>query len=89
VVDTVHASRRDEGREETVQRAVEAAIRIGVVALLLLWVFQIVAPFIQPIVWGAIIAVACATPYHWLERQLGGRSGTAAVLFTALLRWSC
>jgi predicted PurR-regulated permease PerM len=71
-------------REETVQRAVEAAIRIGVVALLLLWVFQIVAPFIQPMIWGAIIAVACATPYHWLERQLGGRSGTAAVLFTLL-----
>lgn len=71
-------------REETVQRAVEAAIRIGVVALLGLWVFQIVGPFIQPIVWGAIIAVAAATPYHWLERQMGGRSGWAAVVFTLL-----
>jgi predicted PurR-regulated permease PerM len=71
-------------REETVQRAVEAAIRIGVVALLGVWVFQIVGPFIQPIVWGAIIAVACATPYHWLERQLGGRNVTAAVVFTLL-----
>jgi predicted PurR-regulated permease PerM len=59
-------------REESVQRAVEAAIRIGVVGLLGLWVFQIVGPFIQPIVWGAIIAVAARTPYHWLERQVGG-----------------
>src|SRR5262245_55423114 len=71
-------------REETVQRAVEAAIRIGVVALLGLWVFNIIAPFLQPIVWGAIIAVAGATPYHWLERQLGGRSALAAVIFTVV-----
>jgi predicted PurR-regulated permease PerM len=76
--------RRDVGREESIQRAVEAAIRIGVVALLGLWVFQIVGPFIQPIVWGAIIAVASATPYHWLERRLGGRSIVAAVVFTLL-----
>src|SRR5262245_55507935 len=71
-------------REETVQRAVEAAIRIGIVGLLGLWVFQIVGPFIQPIVWGAIIAVAAATPYHWLERTLGGRSGLASVIFTVI-----
>src|SRR5688572_29434791 len=80
----METNRRDGGREESVQRAVEAAIRIGVVALLGLWVFQIVGPFIQPIVWGAIIAVASATPYHWLERQLGGRSVMAAVVFTLL-----
>jgi predicted PurR-regulated permease PerM len=79
------ATARQHGdREETVQRAVEAAIRIGVVALLGLWVFQIVGPFLQPIVWGAIIAVACATPYHWLERRLGGRSAAAAVVFAIL-----
>jgi predicted PurR-regulated permease PerM len=76
--------RRNGDREESVQRAVEAAIRIGVVALLGLWVFQIVAPFIQPIVWGAIIAVAAATPYHWLEQRLGGRNVIAAVVFTLL-----
>jgi len=76
------APAREGSSDETVQRAVEAAIRIGVVALLGLWVFQIVAPFIHPIVWGAIIAVAGAGPYHWLERQLGGRSVAAAVLFT-------
>ena len=77
-------ARGDRDREETVQRAVEAAIRIGVIALLGLWVFNIVAPFIQPIVWGAIIAVAGGPPYHWLERRLGGRNVVAAVLFTLL-----
>jgi predicted PurR-regulated permease PerM len=82
MADAARADRGEGAREETVQRAVEAAIRIGVVALLGLWVFQIVGPFIQPIVWGAIIAVAAATPYHWLELRLGGRRVLAAVLFT-------
>jgi predicted PurR-regulated permease PerM len=71
-------------REEAVQRAVEVAIRIGVIAVLLLWVFQIVAPFVSAILWGAIIAVAGRGPYHWLEKVLGGRRVAAAVVFTVL-----
>jgi len=77
-------TRPNTDREEAVQRAVEAAIRIGIIALIGLWVFQIVGPFIQPVVWGAIIAVAAATPYHWLERKLGGRNVLAAVVFTLI-----
>src|SRR5262245_21706206 len=72
-------------REETVQRAVEAAIRIGIVALLLLWVFQIVAPFVTAILWGAIIAVALRDPYHWLERVFWGRRVVASVVFALAL----
>ena len=41
-----------------VANAVEAAIRIGIVIILVAWCFQIVRPFIVPIVWGVIIAVA-------------------------------
>jgi predicted PurR-regulated permease PerM len=84
MAEAASAGRRDSGSEETIQRAIEAAIRIGVVALLLLWVFNIVAPFIQPIIWGAIIAVAAATPYRWLVRTFGGRNVVAAVVFTVL-----
>ena len=43
----------------SVQRAVEAAIRIGLVFLLAAWCFLIVEPFIIPILWGMIIAIAC------------------------------
>src|SRR5262249_10711581 len=82
MAESVPAVRTDLDSERSVQRAVEAAIRIGVVALLGLWVFNIVAPFIQPLVWGTIIAIAGSGPYHWLERRLGGRNVTAAVVFT-------
>ncbi|MGE5714826.1 MAG: AI-2E family transporter, partial [Betaproteobacteria bacterium] len=68
-----------------VRRAVEAAIRIGLVALLVAWCFQIVWPFIVPVVWGIIIAVAVYPGYRPLEAVLGGRRRIAATLFTLLM----
>jgi predicted PurR-regulated permease PerM len=68
-----------------VRRAVEAAIRIGLVALLVAWCFQIVRPFIVPVVWGIIIAVAAHPSYRRLESILGGRRTIAATLFTLLM----
>lgn len=61
-------------------RAVEASIRIGLVALLVFWCLQILRPFIQPIAWGAIIAVASQPLYRRLSGWLGGRSRLAAVV---------
>lgn len=68
-----------------VRRAVEAAIRIGLVALLVAWCFQIVRPFIVPVVWGIIIAVAVYPGYRRLEAVLGGHRTIAATLFTLLM----
>jgi predicted PurR-regulated permease PerM len=68
-----------------VRRAVEAAIRIGLVALLVAWCFQIVRPFIVPVVWAIIIAVAVHPGYRRLEAALGNRRTIAATLFTLLM----
>ena len=68
-----------------VRRAVEAAIHIGLVALLVAWCFQIVRPFIVPVVWGIIIAVAVYPAYRRLEAVLGGHRTIAATLFTLLM----
>jgi predicted PurR-regulated permease PerM len=68
-----------------VNRALEAAIRIGVIVLLVAWCFQIVRPFIVPIVWGIIIAVAVYPGYRRLLSVIGGRRGLSAVLCTFLL----
>ena len=67
-----------------VQRAVEAAIRIGLVFLLAAWCFLIVEPFIIPILWGMIIAVASYPIYRWMQIKLGGRGKLAATVFTLL-----
>ncbi len=68
-----------------VSRALEAALRIGLVVLLVAWCFQIVRPFITPIVWGAIIAVAAYPGYRWLQSRLGGRPRLTATVFTMLM----
>jgi predicted PurR-regulated permease PerM len=67
------------------KRAVEAAIRIGAIAGLIVWCFIIARPFLIPIVWGAIIAVAIFHGYKKLRAAFGGRRITAAVLITLLM----
>src|SRR5215475_13082885 len=73
--------------EETAARsrifrdALEATIRIGLVLLLLVWCFQIVRPFLTPIVWGFIIAIAVAPAYRKASAALGHRPKTTATLF--------
>lgn len=65
-------------------RALEVTIRVGLVALLLAWCFEIVRPFVIPVIWGMIIAVATYPGYRWLEAKLGGRNVVAAVMMTLL-----
>ncbi|MGD8699885.1 MAG: AI-2E family transporter [Gemmatimonadales bacterium] len=65
-----------------VRRAVEAAIRIGVLALLVLWSLLIVKPFIAPVLWGVILAVAVFPAYGFLVSKLGGRRKLTATLLT-------
>jgi predicted PurR-regulated permease PerM len=71
--------------EEITQQALEAITRIGVVALLVIWCFQIVQPFIVPTVWGIIIAVAIFPMYRTLCSLVGERAKLAAVLMAAAL----
>ena len=65
-----------------VANALEAFIRIGVVALLVLWCFRIGRPFIQIILWGIIIAVAFHPIHYKIKSIIGGRGKLAAVLIT-------
>jgi predicted PurR-regulated permease PerM len=63
-------------------KALDAAIKIGLVALLGLWCLEIVSPFLLPLIWGVIIAIASYPGFVRLERWLGGHSRLAATLFT-------
>jgi len=67
-----------------VELSVEAAIRIGVLALIFLWSLQIIKPFVQIVLWAIILAVAVYPLYSGLARRLGGRTRLSAVLITAL-----
>lgn len=63
-----------------VRNMIESALRIGLLIVLLLFAYDIIRPFITPIIWGAIIAMAAFPLVKWLESKLGGRRGLAATL---------
>jgi predicted PurR-regulated permease PerM len=62
------------------RRALDTSIRIALTLFLVVWCFQIAAPFLQPIVWGIILAVATRPIYAALCRAMGGRSSLAAAI---------
>lgn len=64
--------------------AVEVTIRVGLLLVLAAWCFDIVRPFIIPIAWGVIIAVAVYPGYCSLVGVMGGRRVAAAALVTVL-----
>jgi len=66
-----------------VRNMIEAALRVGLLAVLLALSYQIIAPFTIPLLWGAIIAMGAFPLVKWLEAKLGGRRGLAATLVTA------
>jgi predicted PurR-regulated permease PerM len=65
-----------------VRNMLESSLRIAVVFLLLYACYDIVRPFMIPLTWGAIIAIAAFPMVHWLEPRLGGRRGLASSLVT-------
>jgi len=73
------------GNREFLSRALETTIRIGVILLLAAWCFQIVRPFLIPVLWGVIIAVAVYPGYRRLEAALHGRGRLAAILITLVM----
>lgn len=72
-------------QDHFVRNAVEAAIRIGVLFLILNWCFQIAQPFITITVWGIIIAVAMYPLHIKFKGKLGARNKVSAVLISLLL----
>ncbi|HEY6727813.1 MAG TPA: AI-2E family transporter [Polyangiaceae bacterium] len=64
-----------------VRRVVEAAIRLAVLSAIVVWCFRIAEPFLAPMLWGAVIAVAIYPAYVKVETLLGGRRVLTAVLF--------
>ncbi len=67
------------------RKALEATIRIGLLGLLVLWCFEIIKPFIVPVIWGIIIAVATYPGYCRLLAPLGERRGLAATVVALLM----
>ena len=65
-----------------VRNMMESSLRIGLVFILLFMVYDIINPFLVPMVWGGIFAIAAFPLTQMLEKRLGGRRGMASTLLT-------
>jgi len=63
-----------------VRNMIESFLRIGLLVLLLVFSYDIIKPFVVPIMWGAIIAIAAFPLVRWLQPKLGDRRGFSAAL---------
>jgi len=75
-----------EAREQTKileKNAIEAAIKIGSLGTMIYATFRNVQPFIMPVLWGIIIAVAVEPLVGLKGRHMRGRRKTSVLLFTS------
>ncbi len=63
-------------------KTIEAAVRIGIIGLLVVWSFLIIRAFINPVLWGIIIAIGFYPLHQKLAAVMGNRQKLAAVLLT-------
>ncbi len=66
------------------KNTIEAAIRLGLLMLLAFWCFSIIRPFVLPVMWGVIIAVAIYPVFTKLKTALGGKNKLASVIYTLI-----
>jgi predicted PurR-regulated permease PerM len=67
-----------------VRQAIEIAVHLSLIFLVIAWCFQILRPFISLLAWGAIIAVSIYTPFLKLRKALGGRNKWAVTLIAVI-----
>lgn len=67
------------------KNAIESAIKISILLAMVVATFRIVQPFIMPVAWGIIIAVAVEPLVGKISKMLGGRRKSASVLFSLVV----
>ena len=73
-------------REKTyIGPAIDIAIRVGVIALLIAFCFTILRPFISPVMWGIILAITLYPACRRLSSLLGGRIRLASAIITTVM----
>jgi predicted PurR-regulated permease PerM len=65
-------------------KAIEITVRLGILFFVFGWCFQIISPFLSPVIWGVIIAVAVYPLFRGLKKKLGGRSKLSATFLTVI-----
>ncbi len=75
---------QDSNQGLNTQSVIDVALRLALLFLLVGWCFQILSPFISPLVWGIIISISVSGIYGKLKKLLKGKSGLAATTYVLL-----
>ncbi len=63
---------------------IQLVIRLGLLALLIVWTFVLIRPFVTILAWAVVLAVAFNPLFILLSKSLGGRPKLAAGILTAI-----
>ncbi len=74
----------EDQRKRFINNMMESAIRIGLLVMLIVWTYDVIKPFIIPVLWGAILAVALMPITQKFETLLKGRRGLTATVLAIL-----
>ena len=69
----------------SVKKIMEIIVPIGLMLLLIAWCFNIIAPFIAPIVWGIVIAIGTYPMCQWFIKKTNLGNALGTTLFTLLM----
>lgn len=61
---------------------IQLVVRLGLLALLVIWTFIVIRPFVVILAWSGVLAVAFYPAFNWLAKLLGDRPRTAATILT-------
>ncbi len=70
-----------ENKKVLTKNVIEITIKISILATLVVWTFFLIKPFLIPVIWGMILAVALEPFLGKFAGMLGGRRSVAATLF--------
>jgi len=66
------------------RRVIDITIKLGAIALISFWCFQIISPFILLVMWGAILAVALFPVHQKLTSLFKGKKSLASALIALI-----
>lgn len=67
------------------KKVIETVIRLAILGVLVMWAFQLIKPFLIPVLWGVILSVATEPFISRIAKAFGGRRALVSALFVLLI----
>lgn len=68
-----------------IRRAVEIALRLALIGLLIYWCYAILKPFADIVIWSVLFAIALYPVFDWVQKKLKVNKTVASLLVTVAM----